>query len=210
MTPRHQRGHPERNEGSAVPLRVDADGVVAFATQIPSPNCDARPPGTVISLIVVHGISLPPGKFGGDDVARLFTNTLDPSADPYYAGIARLRVSSHFFIRRSGALVQFVPCGRRAWHAGASSWRGRKSCNDFSVGIELEGTDDLAYTTPQYLMLTRVARALRGRYPLQDMVGHSDIAPGRKTDPGVAFDWPRLGQLMGARPTNGTADGTAS
>lgn len=191
-------------------LRINPDGVASLATQIPSPNCDDRPPGTVISLIVVHGISLPPGKVGGGDVARLFTNTLDPSSDPYYPGIAHLKVSSHFFIRRDGALVQFVPCGRRAWHAGMSSWRGRKSCNDFSVGIELEGADDLPYTTPQYLMLARVARALRRRYPVQDMVGHIDIAPGRKTDPGTAFDWPRLGRLLGASPTNGAAGGSAN
>ena len=176
-----------------------------MATQIPSPNRDARPRGTAISLIVVHGISLPPGNFGGDDVARLFTNTLDPAADPYYAGIAHLNVSSHFFIRRDGSLVQFVPCARRAWHAGASSWRGRAACNDYSVGIELEGTDDLRYATPQYAMLARVARALCRRYPIRDMVGHSDVAPGRKTDPGPAFDWPRLGRLLGVPPTDGTA-----
>ena len=176
-----------------------------LARQVPSPNWNERPTGTVISLIVVHGISLPPGQFGGDDVSRLFTNTLDPEADPYYPGIAHLRVSSHFFIRRDAELVQFVPCRLRAWHAGVSSWRGRTSCNDFSVGIELEGTDDLAYTTPQYAMLARVARALRGRYPIRDMVGHCDVAPGRKTDPGAAFDWPRLGRLLGVRPTDGTA-----
>ena len=175
------------------------------ATRTVSPNCDARPPGTVTTLIVVHGISLPPGRFGGDGVHRLFTNALDPGADPYYPGIAHLKVSSHFFIRRDGELVQFVPCGRRAWHAGVSSWRGRASCNDYSVGIELEGTDDLPYTTPQYSMLTRVARALRGRYPIRDMVGHSDIAPGRKTDPGAAFDWPRLGRLLGVPATDGRA-----
>jgi len=175
------------------------------ATRIVSPNQDARPAGAKITLIVVHGISLPPGKFGGDDVARLFTNTLDPYADPYFSGIVHLRVSSHFFIRRDGRLVQFVPCRRRAWHAGVSSWRGRASCNDFSVGIELEGTDDLAYTAAQYRMLSRVARDLRERYPIRDMVGHSDIAPGRKTDPGAAFDWPLLGRLLGVPPTDGAA-----
>jgi N-acetyl-anhydromuramoyl-L-alanine amidase len=188
-----------------VPLRIDSAGVASPARQIASPNCDDRPPGTTISLIVVHGISLPPGKFGGDDVARLFTNSLDRDTDPYYPGIAHLRVSSHFFIRRDGALVQFVACGRRAWHAGVSSWRGRERCNDFSVGIELEGTDDLPYATPQYTMLARVARALCRRYPIRDMVGHIDIAPGRKTDPGPAFDWPRLGRLLGVPPTDGTA-----
>lgn len=187
------------------PLGIDPNGVAAAATQIPSPNCDARPAGTEVSLIIVHGISLPPGKFGGADVARLFTNTLDPGADPYYPGIAHLKVSSHFFIRRDGELVQFVPCGRRAWHAGVSSWRGRASCNDYSVGIELEGTDDLPYAAPQYRMLARVARALRWRYPIRDMVGHRDVAPGRKTDPGAAFDWPRLGRLLGVPPTEGRA-----
>jgi len=162
--------------------------------------------GAEISLIVVHGISLPPGRFGGDGVTRLFTNTLDPGADPYYPGIAHLRVSAHFFVRRNGAAVQFVACARRAWHAGVSSWRGRTSCNDFSVGIEMEGTDDLAYTTRQYLMLARLARALRRRYPIRDMAGHSDVAPGRKTDPGPAFDWPRLGRMLGVGPTDGRAN----
>jgi N-acetyl-anhydromuramoyl-L-alanine amidase len=190
-------------------LAIGRDGAAALATQIPSPNCDARPPGTTISLIVVHGISLPPGKFGGDGVAQLFTNVLDPDGDPYYAEVAHLRVSSHFFIRRDGALVQFVPCVQRAWHAGASSWRGRPACNDYSVGIELEGTDELPYSPPQYAMLAQVARALRTRYPIRDMVGHSDVAPGRKTDPGASFDWPRLGRLLGALPTNGRANGAA-
>jgi len=177
------------------------------ATRIVSPNHDARPSGTAISLIVVHGISLPPGKFGGDGVTRLFTNTLDPGADPYYPGIAHLKVSSHFFIRRDGALVQFVRCGQRAWHAGVSSWRGRPACNDYSIGIELEGTDHLAYTSPQYLMLARIAKALSRRYPVRDMVGHSDVAPGRKTDPGPAFDWQRLGRILGVPPTGGVAGG---
>jgi len=186
-------------------VTIDAHGVASLATQIPSPNCDARPRGTAISLIVVHGISLPPGRFGGDDVSKLFTNALDPLADPYYAGIASLRVSAHFFVRRDGALVQFVPCALRAWHAGISSWRGVHACNDFSVGVELEGTDAVPYTTPQYATLARVARALRMRYPIRDMVGHSDVAPGRKTDPGSAFDWPRLGRLLGVPPTDGTA-----
>jgi AmpD protein len=196
-----------RPQPRAVPRRlgIDSDGVAASATQIPSPNCDARPPGSDISLIVVHGISLPPGQFGGDGVRRLFTNTLDATADPYYPGIAHLRVSAHFFIRRDGELVQFVRCGRRAWHAGVSSWRGRAACNDYSVGIELEGTDDLPYAAPQYRMLARVARALRRRYPIRDMVGHSDVAPGRKTDPGAAFDWRLLGRLLRVPATDGRA-----
>jgi len=186
-------------------LEIDPDGLAASAVQVPSPNCDPRPAGTDVSLIVVHGISLPPGVFGGGDVARLFTNELDPAADPYYPGIAHLRVSAHFFIRRDGELVQFVPCLRRAWHAGVSSWRGRSGCNDYSVGIELEGTDDLPYQAAQYRRLAQVARALRRRYPIRDMVGHSDVAPGRKTDPGAAFDWLHLGKLLGARPTDGRA-----
>ena len=186
-------------------LTIGPRGVMSAAAQVPSPNCDARPPGSTISLIVVHGISLPPGRFGGDGVTQLFTNSLDPKADPYYPGIAQLRVSSHFFIRRDGGLVQYVACTQRAWHAGVSSWRGRPACNDCSVGVELEGTDDLPYETPQYLVLARLARALCRRYPVRDMVGHSHVAPGRKTDPGPAFDWPRLGRLLGAGPTDGRA-----
>jgi AmpD protein len=186
-------------------LEIDPEGLATAATQVPSPNCDARPDAMDISLIVVHCISLPPGKFGGGDVARLFTNELDPGADPFYAGIAHLKVSAHFFISRDGELVQFVACGRRAWHAGVSSWRGRPGCNDYSVGIELEGADDLPYASAQYRRLAQVARALRRRYPIRDMVGHSDVAPGRKTDPGAAFDWPRLGRLLGAAPTDGRA-----
>jgi len=173
-------------------LVVDDDGRVSTALQVPSPNCDERPRDTAISLLVVHGISLPPGDFGGNAIERLFTNQLDPGAHPYFASIAALRVSAHFLIRRDGALVQFVPCRLRAWHAGESTWRGRSHCNDFSIGIELEGCDDVGYADAQYLMLTRIARALARRYPIADIVGHSDIAPGRKTDPGAAFDWTRL------------------
>jgi AmpD protein len=173
-------------------LAVDADGRANLAAQVPSPNCDERPDGIAISLLVVHGISLPPGRFGGDGIERLFTNRLDPDAHPYYATIAALRVSSHFLIRRDGRLLQFVPCARRAWHAGESAWRGRSRCNDFSIGVELEGTDTLPYTSAQYRMLARLARALSLRYPIVDVAGHSDIAPGRKTDPGAAFDWTRL------------------
>jgi len=177
-------------------LEVDPRGTVALARQVPSPNHDARPAGTSISLVVVHGISLPPGEFGGDGIDRLFTNRLDPGAHPYYATIAALRVSAHFLVRRDGALVQFVRCADRAWHAGASAWKGRPRCNDFSIGIELEGTDLLPYTTAQYAMLARLVKALRRRYPIEDVVGHSDIAPGRKTDPGPAFDWARLRRLL--------------
>ena len=165
---------------------------------MPSPNHDARPARCEVSLIVVHGISLPPGQFGGDAIESLFTNALDPRAHPYFASIAELRVSAHFLVRRDGALIQFVRCGERAWHAGQSTWRGRAGCNDFSVGIELEGCDDIPYGAAQYAMLARLIRALARRYPIEDVVGHSDVAPGRKTDPGPAFDWARLGRL--ARP----------
>ncbi len=179
-------------------FRIDAAGRAARATQIPSPNHDARPPGTVPSLVVIHGISLPPDEFGGDGVARLFTNTLDPLAHPYYATIAHLRVSAHFFIRRDGELQQFVACNDRAWHAGVSSWRGRERCNDYAIGIELEGADDIPYADAQYATLAALLCALRERYPLAAAVGHSDVAPGRKTDPGPAFDWDRLSALTGA------------
>ena len=152
-----------------------------------------------IDLIVVHGISLPPGEFGGDAIAQLFTNTLDSRAHPYFESIAGLRVSSHFLIRRDGELVQFVSCNERAWHAGASSWKARDRCNDFSIGIELEGTDDVPYAAAQYTMLARLLRAIRRAYPIVDVVGHSDVAPGRKTDPGPTFDWPRLARLTASR-----------
>jgi AmpD protein len=180
-------------------LALDPAGRANLARQIRSPNCDARPAGTEVTLLVVHGISLPPGVFGGDAIERLFTNRLDPAAHPYFAGLAGLRVSSHFLIRRDGSLLQFVPCGLRAWHAGASRWQGRERCNDFSIGVELEGTDDLPYAAAQYTMLARLTKALRRRYPLPDVAGHSAIAPGRKTDPGPAFDWERLARLTRPR-----------
>ncbi len=189
---------PPRRRGRAP--AIDAAGYARGVPFIASPNHDARPPGTAPTLVVVHGISLPPGEFGGDGVARLFTNTLDPLAHPYYAGIAQLRVSAHFLVRRDGALVQFVSCNERAWHAGASQWQGRERCNDFSIGIELEGTDDLPYEDAQYATLAALLAALKRRYPaLAAAVGHSDVAPGRKTDPGPHFDWARLAALAGAR-----------
>jgi len=180
----------------AARISVDRAGIVRAAAQVPSPNCDDRPEGTAVILLVVHGISLPPGQFGGPGIVELFTNRLDPDAHPYYAQVANLKVSSHFLIRRDGALTQFVPCAKRAWHAGTSSWRGRADCNDFSVGVELEGTDDVPYEAAQYTMLARLARALRRRYPIAEVAGHSDVAPGRKTDPGPAFDWPRFRRLI--------------
>lgn len=157
-----------------------------------SPNHDARPPGVEVSLAVVHAISLPPGQFGGDAIERLFTNRLDPAAHPYFESIAHLRVSSHFLVRRDGALLRFVPVERRAWHAGASSWRGRSRCNDFSIGIELEGADDAPFEDAQYAALAALLAQLRAELPLRAIAGHSEIAPGRKTDPGPRFDWGRL------------------
>ena len=183
--------------GGAVPkLRLGARGRVAGARFVASPNCDDRPAGETVRLIVIHNISLPPGEFGGDDVARLFCNSLDCDAHPYYEQLRGLRVSAHFLIRRSGELLQFVPCTQRAWHAGASSWRGRDRCNDFSVGIELEGADELPYADPQYTVLGALVAALLRAYPIDDVVGHADIAPSRKTDPGPSFDWPRLRALI--------------
>jgi AmpD protein len=180
-------------------LAIDARGYANLARQIRSPNHDTRPAGTTITLLIVHAISLPPGEFGGDAIQRFFTNRLDPGAHPYYATISHLRVSAHFLIRRDGTLLQFVSCNDRAWHAGVSSWRGRARCNDFSIGAELEGADDVPYAPPQYAMLARLIKALSRRYPIADVAGHSDVAPARKTDPGRAFDWARLRRLTAPR-----------
>ncbi len=177
-------------------LDLDADGVASDTVQIPSPNQDQRPEGEGVSLLVIHNISLPPGDFGGDAIIQLFSNRLDFDAHPYYAGLRGLKVAPHFLIRRDGKLLQFVPCSRRAWHSGISAWRGRSTCNDFSIGVELEGTDDVPYTERQYVELVRLTRALRQRYPIQEIAGHSDIAPGRKTDPGPAFDWGHYRALL--------------
>ncbi len=169
-----------------------SDGRVDAARYVASANCDERPPDEPITLLVIHNISLPPGEFGGDAIERLFTNELDCGAHPYYRTLAGMRVSSHFLIRRDGELLQFVPCKMRAWHAGVSTWRGRSSCNDFSIGIELEGADDVPYTEQQYRVLAELVRALQPVYPIADVAGHCDIAPGRKTDPGPGFDWTRF------------------
>jgi AmpD protein len=171
--------------------------MVRAAEQVPSPNFDQRPETSAITLLVVHCISLPPGEFGGPGIVELFTNVLDPAAHPHYAEVAKLKVSAHFLIRRDGALLQFVSCDKRAWHAGASSWRGRAHCNDFSIGVELEGTDHSPYEDLQYTALGRLTRALVKRYPIVEAAGHSDIAPGRKTDPGPGFDWARYRILAG-------------
>jgi AmpD protein len=157
-----------------------------------SPNHDARPAGVEISLIVLHAISLPRGEYGGDAIERLFCNRLDPASHPSFAELAGLRVSAHFLIRRDGEPIQFVPVARRAWHAGLSRWRGRERCNDFSVGIELEGTDDSAFAGPQYSSLAGLAKKLLKENPIREIAAHSDVAPGRKSDPGTQFEWPRL------------------
>jgi AmpD protein len=179
-------------------------GLLVGARQVLSPHLDARPPGTTPDLIVVHGISLPPGEFGGPWIDRLFTGGLPPEAHPYFKTIVGSRVSAHVVIRRDGQLVQYVPFGQRAWHAGASQYQGRSACNDFSIGIELEGVDDQPYENAQYVQLASLVDALLAAYATlsrEHITGHSDIAPGRKTDPGPAFEWPRLqAELTRLRP----------
>ncbi|ASK34835.1 N-acetylmuramoyl-L-alanine amidase [Alcanivorax sp. N3-2A] len=165
------------------------------ARRVPSPNHNERPDPDDIALLVVHNISLPPGRFGGPEIEAFFQNRLDCQAHPYFEQLREVRVSSHFLIRRDGELVQFVPCHRRAWHAGVSHWNGRDNCNDFSIGIELEGTDTLAYDARQYRALNLLLETLMAAYPKlsrHTVTGHQQIAPGRKTDPGPAFDWSRL------------------
>ena len=183
-----------------VAIAIDEAACLTEARFVPSPNCDERPAGCEPELIVVHAISLPPGRFGGPSIGRLFCNRLDPDADEYFADIACLRVSAHLLIRRDGALTQYVPFDRRAWHAGESSYKGRAACNDFSVGIELEGDDHTRFNAVQYRRLAAVCKALQQRYPAigDNIAGHSDIAPGRKTDPGPHFDWDEFGRLMRA------------
>ena len=169
--------------------------------RVPSSNCEERPPGSDVELLVIHNISLPPGQYGGSCIEEFFTNCLDWEAHPFFAEIRDVRVSAHLLIRRTGEMVQFVSFDRRAWHAGASCFRGRDNCNDFSIGIELEGADDEPYADAQYQTLTEVTRSLLRHYPHMSsdrIAGHCDIAPGRKTDPGPAFDWPRyLNSLAG-------------
>jgi AmpD protein len=170
-----------------------------YISRQPSPNCDERPAATIIDLIVIHAISLPPGEFGGPWIDALFTNTLDPNAHPYFQEIHQLRVSAHLLIRRDAEIVQYVPFHQRAWHAGHSCYQGRERCNDFSIGIELEGCDHIAYSDAQYQMLAQIIPLLRNTYPAispQRLAGHCDIAPGRKTDPGPAFRWNYLRELL--------------
>lgn len=174
----------------------DSDSWLPGVRVVASPNCDLRPPGAAVELIVVHAISLPPNQFGGPAIEALFSNQLDPAAHPYFAEVAHLKVSAHFLIRRNGELVQFVACDRRAWHAGSSCWQGRQRCNDFSIGIELEGSDARRFMPLQYRVLAALADRICSRYPIVDILGHSDISPGRKTDPGPHFDWLRLHRLL--------------
>jgi N-acetyl-anhydromuramoyl-L-alanine amidase len=157
-----------------------------------SPHFGPRPPGTAVELLVLHSISLPPGQYGGDAVERLFTRRLDWDAHPYFDEIRGIEVSAHFFVRRDGSVIQFVSCDERAWHAGVSSWRGRSGCNDFSIGIELEGLEGQLFEPAQYRALAPLAHALARRYPIEAVVGHEHIAPGRKRDPGEGFDWDLL------------------
>jgi len=186
-------------------------GRLVNAQFVESPNQDARPAGVEPELVVVHGISLPPGELGGEWIDRLFTNRLDPGAHPYFQEIAHLRVSAHVLIRRDGEVVQYVPFHRRAWHAGVSSWEGRERVNDFAVGIELEGADDVPYEEAQYRRLAELIQALSRIYPAitpEHVVGHSDVAPGRKTDPGPSFDWTKLRDLLEEHPKS--RDATAA
>lgn len=180
---------------AGLPAIDTATGLIGGARQVLSPHCDARPAGMVPELIIVHGISLPPGEFGGPWIDQLFSGCLPPAAHPYFAQVAGRRVSAHVLVRRDGSLTQYVPLHERAWHAGTSSYRGREGCNDFSIGIELEGTDDTAYEEAQYAALSALIRALLAAYPgltREHIAGHSDVAPGRKSDPGACFDWQRL------------------
>ena len=170
-------------------LQINPAGICNEALFIASPNLDARPDTSDIKLIVIHNISLPPNQYGGEGVIELFTNRLNPNEHPYYAEISHLKVSSHFFIRRDGQLVQFASCLDRAWHAGQSNWEGRERCNDFSIGIELEGSDFEAFEALQYEVLNSLINALKSTYPIEAITGHSDIAPNRKSDPGPHFDW---------------------
>ena len=180
--------------------RTDGDWIAGWwrtARPIASPNFGPRPPGTAIDLVVLHSISLPPGEYGGDAIERLFTNRLDWDAHPYYAQIRGLQVSSHFVIRRSGEVLQFVSCDERAWHAGRSQFRGRDNCNDFSIGVELEGLEGEAFEAVQYERLVPLLIAIAAHYPVRHVAGHEHVAPGRKIDPGPGFDWTLVRKRLG-------------
>lgn len=178
-----------------------SQGWYRFAKRLDSPNFGPRPAGAAVDLIVVHSISLPPGVYGGDEVLRLFTNQLDWNAHPYFKTIEGMQVSAHFFIRRDGMCWQFVSCDDRAWHAGASSWCGRANCNDFSIGIELEGLEGETFEAPQYEKLASLCDAIAAHYPIAHIAGHEHIAPGRKNDPGAGFEWGRLRADLPAWPS---------
>lgn len=184
---------------------IDPDGWCAGAWRYDSPYFNARPTGMAIDLLVVHNISLPAGRFGGPHVSDLFTGRVDYNADPSFADLRNLQVSAHFFVRRDGRLVQYVSCNDRAWHAGASQFQERANCNDFSIGVEMEGTDNVAFSSEQYEVLAELAQALQNRYPLRWVTGHEHIAPGRKTDPGPCFDWTRLDGLIKEQATGNRA-----
>lgn len=188
-------------------MRVDRSaGRLSGVRFVPSPHQEARPPGAAVELVVLHGISLPPHRFGGPWIEDLFLGRLDPGGHPYFAEVAHLRVAPHLLVRRGGAVTQYVPFHRRAWHAGVSSWRGRSDCNDFSVGIELEGSSRFPYTPLQYRHLAEILAALAAAYPRlrqpDRVVGHAEVAPGRKEDPWETFDWAHLGRLV--RPSLGS------
>lgn len=178
-----------------------ANGWYRFARPLRSPNFGPRPHAATVSLIVLHSISLPPGKFGGDEVQQFFTNQLSPQAHPYFKSIHTLKVSAHFYIRRSGELWQFVSCDDRAWHAGVSAFKGRSDCNDFSIGIELEGLEGDPFEPDQYATLTALCPAIAQHYPIEHIAGHEHVAPGRKFDPGAGFDWQGLQATLGWSPT---------
>lgn len=198
------------NNQDETSIALSADGWISAARKVPSPNFNQRPGGTPVSLLVLHNISLPPGQFEGDAIERFFLNMLDPEAHPYFQQIRDLKVSSHFLIRRNGELLQFVSVRDRAWHAGRSSFEGQAECNDFSVGVELEGTDDIPYSDAQYARLVNLTQSLMSAFPAitpERIVGHEHVAPGRKTDPGPAFDWPRfLDQLCTLKPKTDRED----
>lgn len=183
-------------QANDLPVTLFDKGWYRFARHLASPNFGARPADTQISLVVIHSISLPPGQYGGDEVQQLFTNTLDWDAHPYFEQIRDTKVSAHFYIRRNGELWQFVSCDDRAWHAGQSSFMGKDNCNDYSIGIELEGLEGDSFETAQYDSLTSVSAALQQNYPIAHFAGHEHVAPGRKADPGAQFDWPYIGRAL--------------
>lgn len=176
-------------------MKVDMAGYLSDVRFIVSPNCDERPLGCEVSLLVIHNISLPPGEFAGNGVIELFTNRINPEIC-HHQNLHEIKVSAHFFIRRNGEIIQFVPCGKRAWHAGVSCWQGKTCCNDFSIGVEIEGSDTVPFTASQYVALVTLTIELSKAYPIVDITGHSDIAPERKTDPGPYFDWKRYREAL--------------